>query len=180
MPTLFHHEVKSYRAELNRLQSDIQEIAKPGAVENLTHSSFGVSNRGNLMVIGLCSLVEVRLLELAETSKSEFKLSDVRGQGISRLKLYLSRPGIVDFGSLKHWDGFTSVYELRNSIIHSYGGMFVDEVNPKLVEQLSKLNLTRVVIGGRSIRVDSAALEIILNIVDSLLAELGAYKHQET
>ena len=180
MPTLFHHEIKSYRAELNRLKSDIQEIAKPGAVENLTHASFGVSNRGNLMVIGLCSLVEVRLLELAETSRSEFKLSDVRGQGISRLKLYLSRLGTVDFGSLKNWDGFTSAYEVRNSIVHSYGGMIIDEPNPKLVEQLSELGLTRVLIGGRRIRVDSAALEIIINIIDSLLAELGAYEEKET
>src|ERR1700676_373227 len=100
MPTLFYHEVQSFRTELELIKSRYQQIAKPGAVENLTHASFGVSNRGNLMVIGLCSLVEVRLLELAETSKSEFKLSDVRGQGISRLKLYLSRLGIVDFGSL--------------------------------------------------------------------------------
>ena len=128
------------------------------------------------MVVGLCSLVEVRLLELAETSTSQFKLSDVRGQGISRLKLYLSRLGTVDFGSLNKWDGFTSVYELRNSIVHSYGGLIIDEASPKLVEHLSKLGLTHVLIGGRRIRVDSIALEIILNIVDSLLAELGAYE----
>jgi hypothetical protein len=180
MPTLFHHEVQSYRAELKRLQSDIQEIAKPGAVENLTHASFGVSNRGNQIVVGLCSLVEVRLFELAETSNSQFKLSDIRGQGINRLKLYLSRLAIVDFSSLKKWEGFTSVYELRNSIVHSYGGMIVDEASPKLVDQLSKLGLTHVLIGGRRIRLDSAALEIILNIVDSLLAELGAYEDKKT
>ena len=180
MPTLFHHEIQSYRAELKCLQSDIKEIAKPGAVENLTHASFGVSNRGNQMVVGLCSLVGVRLFELAETSKSQFKLSDVRGQGISRLKLYLSRLELVDFGSLKKWESFTSVYELRNSIVHSYGGMVVDDASPKLVEQLSKLGLTRVLVGGRRIRVDSAALEMIVNIVDSLLAELGAYEDKKT
>jgi hypothetical protein len=175
MPTLFHHEIQSYRAELKQLHGDFQKIAKPGAVENLTQASFGVSNRGNLMVVGLCSLVEIRLFELAETNKSQFKLSDVRGQGISRLKLYLSRLGVVDFGSLKNWDHFTSVYELRNSIVHSYGGMIVEEASPKLVEHLSKLGLTRVLIGGRRIRLDPAALEMIINIVDSLLAELRAY-----
>src|SRR5205809_3105200 len=108
MPTLFHHEIQSYRAELKQWQANIQEIAKPGAVENLTRASFGVSNRANLIVVGLCSLVEVRLLELAETNKSRFILSDIRGQGIRRLKLYLSRLGVVDFGSLKNWDRFTS------------------------------------------------------------------------
>jgi hypothetical protein len=53
--------------------------------------------------------------------------------------------------------------------------MIVDEASPKLIEQLSKLGLTRVLIGGRRIRLDSAALEMIFNIVDSLLTELGAY-----
>jgi hypothetical protein len=175
MPTLFHHEIQSYRTELKRLQADMQEIAKPGAVENLTHASFGVSNRGNLMVVGVCSLVEVRLFELAEMNKAQFKLSDIRGQGINRLQLYLSRLGVVDFGGLKSWDRFTSLYKLRNSIIHSYGGMIVDEASRKLIEHLSKLGLRRVLIGGRRIRLDSAALEMIFDIVDSLLAELGAY-----
>jgi hypothetical protein len=68
-----------YRTELKQLQADIQKIAKPGATENLTHASFGVSNRANQMVIGLCSLVEVRLFILAKTAKSQFKLSDMRG-----------------------------------------------------------------------------------------------------
>jgi len=68
-----------------------------------------------------------------------------------------------------------SVYELRNSIVHSYGGMIVEEASPKLVEHLSKLGLTRVLIGGRRIRLDPAALDMIINIVDSLLAELTAY-----
>jgi hypothetical protein len=54
--------------------------------------------------------------------------------------------------------------------------MIVDEASPKLVEHLSKLGLTRILIGGRRIRLDSAALEMILKIVDSLLAELGAYQ----
>jgi hypothetical protein len=180
MPTLFHHEIESYKNELERLKSDIRTISKPGAVKNLTHASFGVSNRGHQMVVGLCSLVEVRLLELAETGKSPIKLSDVKGQGISRLKLYLSRLGIVDFGSLKGWNGFSSVYELRNSIVHSYGGMIVDEPSSKLVEHLAKLRLTHVLVGGRRIRLDSAALEMILGIVNSLLAELGAYDEAKT
>ncbi len=132
------------------------------------------------MAVGLCSLVEVCLLDLVQAHKSQFKLSDMRGQGISRLKLYLSRVGALDFGKLNKWDDFRSVYELRNSIIHSYGGMIVDEASPKLVEHLSKLDLTYVLVGGRRIRLDSVALELILNIVDSLLAELGAYEDKKT
>jgi hypothetical protein len=175
MPTLYHHELQSYRTELERRESEIQQISKPGSVPNLTHAAFGVSNRANLMVVGLCSLVEIRLFELAERVESPIKLGDVKGQGISRLKIFLSRLQIVDFGKLRKWDAFKSVYKLRNSIVHSYGGMLIDEPDTNLVEHLSKLNLLNILVGGRRIRVDSHALKIILDIVDSLLAELGAY-----
>jgi len=166
--------MESFKTELELIKSRYQEIAKPGAVENLTHASFGVSNRENQMVVGLCSLVEVCLLERAQSGVSLIRLPDVRGQGISRLKLFLSRLGIVDFGRLKNWDRFWSVYQLRNSIVHSYGGMIVDEPNEKLMEYLSKLGLVNVLVGGRRIRLGPDALQIILNIVDSLLRELGA------
>ena len=180
MPTLFHHEVESFRTELELITSRYQEIAKPGAVENLTHASFGVSNRENQMVVGLCSLVEVCLRERTQNGVSRIRLSDVRGQGISRLKLFLSRLGIVDFGSLKNWDRFWSVYQLRNSIVHSYGGMIVDEPNGELIKHLSKLGLASVLVDGRRIRLGPNALELILDIVDSLLRELGAYnEHQQ-
>jgi hypothetical protein len=180
MPTLFHHEIESFRTELTLIKSRYQEIAKPGAVENLTHASFGVSNRENQMVVGLCSLVEVSLLDRTKGTASPIKLSDVRGQGITRLKLFLSRLGIVDFSSLKNWAHFKSVYQLRNAIVHSYGGMIVDEPNEKLIEHLSKLGLANVLVGGRRIRLGPNALETILNIVDSLLRELGAYENQPT
>lgn len=155
-----------------------KEISKPGAVENLTHAVFGVSNRANLMAGGLCGLVEACLVDRAENAVSQIKLSDVRGQGISRLKLFLSRLGIIDFGRLKNWNRFKSVYELRNSIVHSYGGMIVDAPDEKLIEHLSKLDLVNVLVGGRRIRVGPSALERILNIVDDLLRELGAYENQ--
>ena len=132
MPTLLYHEIQSYRTELQQLQADAQKIAKPGAVKNLTHASFGVSNRRNLMVVGLCSLVEVHLFELAETNKSPFKISDIRGQGLNRLKLYLSRLQVVDFGSLRIWDHFLRVStKVRNEIIHSYGGIIAEEASPQ-------------------------------------------------
>jgi hypothetical protein len=178
VPTLFYHEVESFRTELKLIKGRYGEIAKPGAVKNLTHASFGVSNRENQMVVGLCSLVEVCLLDRTKGAESPIRLSDVRGQGITRLKLFLSRLGIIDFGNLKNWAQFKGVYQLRNAIVHSYGGMIVDEPNDKLVENLSKLGLASVLVGGRRIRLDPNALETILNIVDSLLKELGAYENQ--
>jgi hypothetical protein len=178
MATLFYDEVQSFRTELELIKNRCEEIKKPDAVENLTHAMFGVYNRANLTVVGLCSLVEVCLLERAETAASQIKLSDVRGQGISSLELFLSRLGIIDFGRLRNWDRFKSVYQLRNSIVHSYGGMIVDEQDQKLIDHLSKLGLVNVLV-GRRIRVGPSALETILNVIDGLLMELGAYdEHQ--
>jgi len=180
MPTLFHHEVNAYRTELNLISDRYKEISKVGMVDNLTHAMFGVSNRANLMVVGMCGLVEAYLFERTKNTGSQIRLSDVRGQGLSRLTLFLSRLGVIDFGRLKSWDRFKSVYVLRNSIVHSYGGMVVGEPDERLIEHLSKLDLLTVLVGGRRIRVGPTALTIILNIVDDLLTELGAYEKSST
>jgi len=178
MPTIFSHEIQSFRTELNLIQHRYDDILNPCSSENLTHASFGVSNRENQMVVGLCSLVEVYLLDKAQGVNPPIKLDDLGGQGLNRLKIFLSQRKIIVFGNLVYWDRFLSVYSLRNSIVHSYGGMIVGRNDGKLVEHLRNLGLEHVLIGGRRIRLGTESLEIILNVVESLLKELGAYIEQ--
>jgi len=178
MPTIFYHEMQSFRTELNLIQNRYDDILGSCSNENLTHASFGVSNRENQMVVGLCSLVEVYLLDRAQGVDSPIKLDDLSGQGLNRLKTFLSRLQIIDFGGLAYWDHFLSVYSLRNSIVHGYGGMIIDRDDGKLDKHLRKLGLEHVLIGGRRIRLGTEPLGIVLNIVESLLEELGAYTEQ--
>lgn len=123
---IYSHELSAYKMELESLRSEICNFSKVrNEHENLTHFSLGVSNRGHLIVVGLCSLVEAFLYELAseEENNQSFKLGDLRGSGLTKLKNYLSRAKRVDFGKINDWGNFKNIYTLRNTLVHSYGGL---------------------------------------------------------
>lgn len=174
MPTLYSHEIESYRQELKKIEQQFSEATKE---KNLTHASFAVSNRANLFVVGLCSLVEARLYDLALSVNNGPKFSDFKTKmkGISRLIFYLKSTNTIVFSELSNWDAFQSVYKIRNSIIHSYGGMITDENLNILNKYMEKLKLEDFLVGKRRIRLNPKALKKILNIIDSLLNELDAY-----
>lgn len=174
MSTLYHHEIESYKIQLEQIRSQIDDIDYKE--NNLTQFAFAISNRSNFFVVGLCGLIEARLFEMAQEHESIFKLSDIRGQGISRLKIYLERVNAIDFSELKNWDSFQSVYKIRNWIVHSYGGMVIEKDTTKLQEQFSKLNFSKYLINKRRIRLGPDALEQILSVVDGLLDEIDAYE----
>ena len=179
MPSPYFHELKSYRVELGELAKRLEQISTPGSVDNLTHASFGLSNRSNFLLVGLCGLVEARLLELANEVQSSFKLSDIKGQGISRLQLYLGRSGEVKFGELRHWADFRKIYRIRNCIIHSYGGMIANENVQKARIDFAALEFDDALVGGRRIRITTVHLEKVICIVDGLLEQLGSYETEE-
>ena len=170
MPTIYKHEISAYKLEIEKLTSEnvLNE-------DNLTHSALAVSNRANLITVGLCGLVEAYLFHLTENVKSSFKLGDVRGQGISRLKIFLSRTGAVNFTELKFWQSFNAVYKIRNEIVHSYGGMVLEEAGEELAKALAELKIQGCLVSSRRIRLSSNELGVIFNTVDGLLNELGAY-----
>jgi hypothetical protein len=179
MATIYYHEIHAYRMEVEDIQARMSAIIKADATLNITQASLAVSNRCSLIVIGLCSLIEARLLEQAITIDSVMKLDDIKGQGITKLKLFLSRHKKVDFGSLPSWRQFLPVYKLRNAIVHSYGGMILESDHEKLRVELSKIGLQNILVGGYRIRVTTEALHEILNIADSLLEELDSYIETE-
>ena len=170
MPTIYKHEISAYKLEIEKLTSEnvLNE-------DNLTHSALGVSNRANLITVGLCGLVEAYLFQLAENIESSFKLGDMRGQGISRLKVFLSRTKTVNFSELKSWQSFNAVYKIRNEIVHSYGGMVLEEAGEELAKAVAELKIQSCLVASHRIRLSSSQLDVIFTTVDNLLSELGAY-----
>ena len=176
MASIYHHEIQAYRVELAELEARFDVIATPGKVENLTHAAFGFSNRQSFMLVGMCSLVEAYLYQLVQSNPANFNLADLKGQGVSRLKLYLSRTGVVAFGQLKNWDKFSSIYKIRNEIVHSYGGMAAEDLTDSITPHLERLGFYGVLISGRRIRVGLEHITEVIDIIDGLLGELGAYE----
>ncbi|KAB7690750.1 hypothetical protein GBN24_07955 [Plesiomonas shigelloides] len=170
MPTIYKHEMSAYKVEIESLNH-----VNLSEENNLTHASLAISNRANLIVVGLCGLVEAYLFQLSENCESPFKLEDIRGQGISRLKTFLSRTKVVVFSELKFWQSFNSAYKIRNEIVHSYGGMVLEEASNELNKALAELKIQGCLVASRRIRLSSKELGVIFNTVDNLLNELGAY-----
>lgn len=175
MPTIYAHEIAAYRVDLQSIGPRFHEISAGNVTKNLTHATLAASNRSNLILVGLCGLVEAWLFELAMRDHGPFQLSDIRGQGVRKLQLFLSRTEVIDFSRLKHWERFQNIYAIRNAIVHSYGGLVGKEESKKFDEALSYLGLQDSLVGGRRIRLGPTELQVLLDIIDDLLGELGAY-----
>lgn len=122
----YWHEIRAYKGEIEDIAAKLEEFRRdPSCFANSTHFGIGLSNRALLILVGMCALVESRLYEIAkeEQSKHAFTVEDINGQGITRLQKYLARSKRIDFGNVRKWDKFKAAYEIRNTFVHSYGGL---------------------------------------------------------
>lgn len=172
---IFWHELNAYKTEIQNLHAEIERsLTNFGEVENLTHFSLGISNRANLLVIGLCSLVEVFLYELAthEEDINSFKIKDLNGSGLERLQTYLTRTGKVDFGRIPSWSTFKQIYVLRNALVHSYGGLIDTSLIVKVEKAIKQLKIESALVGSRRIRLTSEILLDFHKEIESLINDL--------
>ncbi|WP_133010484.1 hypothetical protein [Marinomonas flavescens] len=168
---IYCHELASYRREIDALSTDYENGCKEG---NLTHFSLALSNRTNLLVIGLCSLVEAHLYEIAQKAEADvsFKIDDLKGNGLSRLKTFITRSKGVDFGKINTWGEFHQIYQLRNALVHGYGGL-VDSVDIAKVEKaLETLKCSDALVGGRRIRLTPNSLSKFCSIVENTIEQV--------
>ncbi len=66
----------------------------PLGADNLTHFGLAYSNRINLPIVGLCSLVEIFLYEIAKQENENpdsIKLETYPGQGYTKYVEYLKK-----------------------------------------------------------------------------------------
>lgn len=171
MPSIFEIEIQSYRNQIQSLRYELENIDWD-SIENITHFSLARSNRTNFLVAGLCGLVEAKLFEIAELQEN-FDLERIKSDGLKGLKKYLKELDAIDFGKLKNWDAFISIYEIRNTIVHSYGGLISKQDPSKIKNHLSKLNLEKYLVADRRIRLTPDALDQITDIVENLIEELN-------
>jgi|SRR6056297_1271750 len=173
MPSIYHHEIESYKEQLAQIVTTIDNFFQNRGDKNLTHFSLASSNRCNFLVVGLCGLVEARLFEIAK-DQDELQTSSLRG-GLRNLVNLLKKVDAINFGELKYWDSFCSISKVRNTIVHGYGGLVLDVAPQKIRTHLKQLGMGSSLVGNRRIRLGPKEVEQVIEIVDGLLDELGAY-----
>lgn len=173
MPSIYHHEIESYKEQLAQIETTIDSFFQNRGDKNLTHFSLASSNRCNFLVVGLCGLVEARLFEIAK-DHDEIQTSKLRG-GLGKLVDLLEKVEAINFSELKYWNSFYSISRIRNSIVHGYGGLVLDEAPQKVREHLENLGLSNSLVGDRRIRLGPEAVKEIIEVIDNLLDELDAY-----
>jgi hypothetical protein len=176
MPNIFEHELGSYKREIEERQHAIDlKPYKDDPSINLTHFSLGISNRANLIVVGLTSLVEARLLDLSEEIEKQtaFKLNDLKGDPLTRLKVFLSKTGVIDFERFVSWAPFKQLYTIRNVVVHGYGGLVAPSDMDKLKMATESLDVAHVLFGNR-IRFDTPALLVAHQVASQTISEIQA------
>ncbi len=175
MQSFFEHELKSYQQEIDRLSKDL-EAAKSEWHQpdfNLTHFSFGTSNRGNFLAVGLCSLVEIQLHELTLDREQHLsnKIESHSRMGLLKVVNYLKDIKAIPFGTLRQWDDFNALYTVRNLIVHGYGGLIPPSDEEKLSKALKKLKMTEA-FATKRIRLNPNHLQISHQIVKEVVSSV--------
>lgn len=173
---IFWYELNAYKTDIINIEVEIKRfMANLNEGENLTYFSLAISNRANLLLIGLCALFEAFLYQLSvqEENTNSLKIRDIRGQqGLRQLQTYLTRTNKVDFDRVPQWSTFDQIYILRNALVHSYGGMIETRFIKKVQETVKQLKIESALVGNRRIRLTS---EILLNfhkVIEDLMIEL--------
>ena len=108
---------------------------------------------------------------LSQSVQSNIKLKDIKGMGIERAFLYLSKVGGIDFSNM----GMTLPYiksanKLRNSIVHN-GGVLPDDSNNTFLVFVSSSKYLEGA-SGRHVRIKSGFITEFISVLIQFFNEL--------
>lgn len=137
-------------------------------IENIFLKSFRYS-----MVVTSYSLLEIAMNDLCHylrhSKKLSLNLDEIKGEGIERAKLYLSKVCSIDFPERSaEWNDIQKVNRIRNCIVHAEGDIEYAKSPQKLkniVMNTSGLSLYR----DRYIRIDSVYIFSAISNTHKLL-----------
>lgn len=137
-------------------------------IESIFLKSFRYS-----MIITVYSLLEISLNDLCHYLRNSKKLAlsfdELRGEGIERAKLYLTKVCLLDFPeSCKEWNEIQKLNKIRNCIVHAMG----DIENAKSPQKLRNIIANTNGLGlenERFIRIDSEYINTTISNTKKLL-----------
>lgn len=178
MPDLFQHQLASYQEAINEMDNTLRTFLKERATpSNVTRFGFAITNRANLIVVGLTTLVEAKLYEIATDveSTSNFKVCDLKGSGRRRLEVYLLRTQIIDVQKCPSWPPFNHLYIVRNAIVHGHGVIVERSRLDKVSQATTALKISHVLFGSPDrVRIifDARALRKAHKVASAIINEI--------
>jgi hypothetical protein len=129
-------------------------------IDNLFLKTFRYS-----MIVTIYSLIEMELnylcRYLCHTKQLVLTLDEVRGDGIERAKVYLSKVCDVNFPDTNEWNEITKLNKIRNCIVHAQGD--TDGANsPAKIKNIVKNTSSISLESDRFIRIETIYINTIL------------------
>jgi hypothetical protein len=166
----FQHELDSYAHEIEQLKEDfgsLHQREQESPDLHATHYSLCCSNRANMTLVGICSLVEafVTNIALEHFSEDEVLAMSDRPTLMKKVKRKIG----VDCTKSPFEDFFT----IRHVLVHGYGGLVPSRKAKDLKEALKKLDLEEKVFAAeRRIRLTPVELKKAHAAASELIQEL--------
>ena len=153
-----------------KLQYQLDEYFSEGhqIIESLYLKTFRYS-----IIVTIYSLLEISLNDLCHylcnSKKLSLSLEELRGDGIERAKLYLTKACSIDFPeSNNEWNEILKLNKIRNCIVHAQGDILHDKSPQKLKNIVA--NTTGIYLeSDRFIRIESGYINTALSNTEKLL-----------
>jgi hypothetical protein len=133
-------------------------------------------HRANTLLVDMCGLVETLLGALAVDLARGDPALETRVRGLSRHALgkFLSMSGAVDIHRLAGWTRFELLCQVRNAIVHGFGGIVPTKRAKPLESALRVLEMRGCFTSGGRIRMTARSLGAAHDLVGSVLADMVA------
>lgn len=124
-------------------------------------------------LVAFYSFAEVTLDNLCDLFArhigSAVSVRDIKGKGISRAKLYLTKICGIDFGCLPRWSELNSIAKMRNLITHADGR--ITEANREVQPYIKNCPFLR--LDGNEIIISLEYLDHFLEVITDLIGGIG-------
>jgi len=174
--------IKEENAEYEKFLNDPDSYFELGPKFNFEHNHYAnLSNEfpntlRRSAFISLWSYFENSLNVLCEVYEFHRSLNvsynEMKGKGIDRSKLYLTKIIGLDFPTSSNWDKIRKLQRIRNNIVHSYSELSNDDT--RLLSDISSFPYLKLYhLPSKSIiEIEELFLESIIDVFESFYREI--------
>lgn len=177
-PFSFDDELARHRRAIEELakaaEHDAPADASPEGAPQIDQHGVAIGHRANTLLVDMCGLVEAALGTLAVGLARGDPAQEARVRGLSRhgLSKFLGMAGAVEFNQLGEWMRFEQLCQVRNAIVHGFGGIVPTKRAKQLEGALRMLEMRGCFASSGQLRMNARSLMIAHKLVSSVLDDL--------